>query len=94
MPKLNDRNLQETHKSTETHKFVSTCFPNFGKLFGLTEDAAEIFLIEMGLLTMLKKNIQGSDPKDGMIFVKFSKYIFRFFNAKVQWNLPLSSQAW
>ena len=59
VPKLNDINLQETQKSTETHKCVSTCFPHFGTLFGLTKDAAEIVLVEMGLLTMLKgKNIR------------------------------------
>ena len=56
MPKLNDRSLRETHKSTKVHKCVSTCLPCFGTLFGLTKDEAEIVLVEIVLLNMLKKN--------------------------------------
>ena len=41
--------------------------------FGLTEDASIIVLIEMYLMTTLKEKIQESSPKDGMIFVQFSK---------------------
>ena len=37
--KLNDRNLRETHKSTEMHTCVITCFPHFRTFIGLTEDA-------------------------------------------------------
>ena len=40
VPRLKDRNLQETHKSTKTQKLVSTCFSHFGTLFGLNQDAA------------------------------------------------------
>ena len=52
MPKLKDGNLQETHKLIETHKCVGTCFPQFGTLFGLTEYATSIVLVDMGLMTM------------------------------------------
>ena len=54
VPKLNNKHLRERHKSIETHKYFRTCFPHFGTLFGLTKNAASIFLVEMDLLTMLK----------------------------------------
>ena len=55
VPKLNNINLRETHKSTETHKYVSACFPHLGTFIGLTKDAAAIFLVGMGLPTTLKR---------------------------------------
>ena len=73
MPKLKDRHYQETHKSTETHKYVIICFPHFGNVFGLTEDASKILLLEMVLMTMLKGVKQESYPKNGMIFVQIFK---------------------
>ena len=55
MPKLNDKNLRMVHKSIETHKCVSTYFHHFRTILGLTNDAALIVLLDMGLLTMLKE---------------------------------------
>ena len=61
-------------------------FPSLWNIFGLTEDASAILLLEMGLLTMLQGCIQESAPKDGMMFVLFQKKLFIIVNAKVKCN--------
>ena len=42
--------------SSETNSTLDLCLPHFGTLFGLTEDAIAVVLLEMGLLKSSQKN--------------------------------------
>ena len=55
MTKLNDINLQETHRLTEIHNCFGTGLSHFEFFLGSTKDAAAIVLVNMGLLTTLKQ---------------------------------------
>ena len=43
--------------SPDNNILLDLCLPHFGTLFGLTEDAIAIILIEMGLLKSLKNRV-------------------------------------
>ena len=45
VPKLNNRNLRETNKSTKTPKYVITRLPHLGTFFVLTKDVEAIALV-------------------------------------------------